>query len=1061
MWENGNHCKESNININDELLKLEGELDDTEAQISFAKFLRYNPSFACQLLFGVDLYEIQDVILRTLWQRDFALTILSRGFGKCENKDNLILTNEGLVKMIDVNVGDYVQSKNGANKVLGKTINPEDTCYKVTTRLGFSSEGLDYHRVLTLNKNLEEEWKYSKDLVAGDVLILRKNSDLLLEQYDIFNDWVDTTSSTIKSNKLIICPNYNKWYYFFGLLIGDGHIRKNFTSITSKDEEVISFLKEFCLENNLRFCVSKKQNTSALSFVIHSASLINFLEFVGFDISKKAFQKEIPLKLTRASEDNIGYLLRGLFDTDGYCGAISKPSKEANGAIIGFCSSSELLIKQVRVLLLALGIVSSTRVCFKGGLSRFGEKYYKCNKAWEIIITSAQNIFQFKEKIGFNILRKANNLNKIDNYKFKNFEFSNYIPYIGGYLQEKYNKKTIILNNIKLNFRKNTSIRLAKLLVQHSLLDDTDKQKITNLINPNYVFDTVKSVEQTSAVTVDIQVANEECYVSDGIISHNSFVAGLFVGLYAIFNPGVKIGIASKSFRQSKIIFKNLEDLTKTAKGSFLKQCIAKINHGSDAWEMQFKNNSRVVCIPLGDGGKIRGYRFDVMVIDELLLLSDQTINEVIRPFLVVNSDPKMKLNIEKAIQVLKQNGEISEEDIKTITPAGKKLIGLTSAAYKFEYLYALYQNYIDSIRSKYDPESEKKISHAIFQLSYKAAPEGLMNKSQIDEARATMSAAQFSRELESQFTDDSSGFFSAQKMKLATIPDGQQPCTRITGDPNKKYILSIDPNYSDNEGSDHFAMALTELNEESKSGVLVHAYATAKSNIAARARYVAYLFKHFNIVFVIVDNAGGTKFVGDINESEELKSMGINLKFMIEPSFATGDYFEELKKARNEYNLTNHKICYAQLFNEGQWIRTANEHLQACIENQKIMFASSPTENDYYLQLKSKIGIQDLDYDSEMPDDLTQKLNEFIEHQQYLINLTKTECALIEVVTSPQGKQTFDLPRNLKGSSGPDKARKDSYSALLLNNWGIKCYFDFTHLEAKKKDPFIPINFS
>jgi len=34
-------------------------------------------------------------------------------------------------------------------------------------------------------------------------------------------------------------------------------------------------------------------------------------------------------------------------------------------------------------------------------------------------------------------------------------------------------------------------------------------------------------------------------------------------------------------------------------------------------------------------------------------------------------------------------------------------------------------------------------------------------------------------------------------------------------------------------------------------------------------------------------------------------------------------------------------------------------------------------------------------------------------------------------------------LPPNLRRQSGPDKARKDSYSALVLGNWMAKIYFD------------------
>ena len=40
-------------------------------------------------------------------------------------------------------------------------------------------------------------------------------------------------------------------------------------------------------------------------------------------------------------------------------------------------------------------------------------------------------------------------------------------------------------------------------------------------------------------------------------------------------------------------------------------------------------------------------------------------------------------------------------------------------------------------------------------------------------------------------------------------------------------------------------------------------------------------------------------------------------------------------------------------------------------------------------------------------------------------------------------------IPDNLRRQSGPEKARKDSYSALVLGNWMIKIYYDMTELEA------------
>ena len=66
------------------------------------------------------------------------------------------------------------------------------------------------------------------------------------------------------------------------------------------------------------------------------------------------------------------------------------------------------------------------------------------------------------------------------------------------------------------------------------------------------------------------------------------------------------------------------------------------------------------------------------------------------------------------------------------------------------------------------------------------------------------------------------------------------------------------------------------------------------------------------------------------------------------------------------------------------------------------------------------------------------------------MLNLTKTECSLIQISTSAGGTQTFDLPPSLKRQTGPEKARKDSYSALILGNWMIKLYYDMMNVKTQ-----------
>jgi len=99
-------------------------------------------------------------------------------------------------------------------------------------------------------------------------------------------------------------------------------------------------------------------------------------------------------------------------------------------------------------------------------------------------------------------------------------------------------------------------------------------------------------------------------------------------------------------------------------KAKFLKQIIGDkdISLKNDEWVIRI-GRSQLVCLPTGDGGKLRGYRFKVMVIDELLLLSPRLINEVIRPFLSTNTDVTDRKKVREAEAKLIAQGKMTEED--------------------------------------------------------------------------------------------------------------------------------------------------------------------------------------------------------------------------------------------------------------------------------------------------------------------------------------------------------------------------------------------------------------
>ncbi len=95
-----------------------------------------------------------------------------------------------------------------------------------------------------------------------------------------------------------------------------------------------------------------------------------------------------------------------------------------------------------------------------------------------------------------------------------------------------------------------------------------------------------------------------------------SFTTGIYAYMDAILNQGVEIGIISKSFRQSKLIFKKIEDIARKPAARYLSQCITKTSKTNDQWTMEI-GQSRIHALPLGDGEKLRGFRFQRIIIDE------------------------------------------------------------------------------------------------------------------------------------------------------------------------------------------------------------------------------------------------------------------------------------------------------------------------------------------------------------------------------------------------------------------------------------------------------------
>ncbi len=580
-------------------------------------------------------------------------------------------------------------------------------------------------------------------------------------------------------------------------------------------------------------------------------------------------------------------------------------------------------------------------------------------------------------------------------------------------------------------------------------LDDNDaKISLAKFLRGNLAF--------TTELISGIKLAEFQEITLKGMMNRNfsmcvwgrgcgkTFIASVFCFLQCIFEPRTKILIAGPTFRTARFIFNNLEKLVESKGAGLLQQAFGAKAKRNDAFEWQI-NGGSITAIPLS-GEKIRGFRANVLVLDEYLLLPEDTIKTVLMPFLVAPQDMKERIEIREMEDGLIEKGLMKESDRMEFTN-NSKMIALSSASYTFENLYKTYKEWMQNI---YDDSAVGDTTYFISQLGWESLPEHMIDSTVIEEAQnGGQSHSSFQREYCAQFTDGSDSYFSGKKMHECTIPDGEAPHTLIRGLSGQKYLVAIDPSFSNSPSSDYFAMCVLELDVESKHSTVVHNYAVAGGDLKDHIKYFKYLTDNFDLEMICIDNAG-FQFIDSCNESQYFSEKP--LKFIDINTDKEGvDYTKEIKKAKGLLNKENGSICFKQLFTSN-WLRKSNEYLQAAIDHKRMWFASRSTADNKAFDSQSKFRI-DMDLVGE------EDILGLIETQDNLVYQVKKQCALIEVKSTAKGTQTFDLPQHLKRNTSANRARRDNYTTLLMANWAAKVYYDIQTTEIKNEsNTFSPI---
>ncbi len=370
--------------------------------------------------------------------------------GSCVTKDTMVLTKDGVSAIEDFieenqNIG-FSKVKNYKVRGVDKFRESNDFYYnglkdtlKIQTK--YSELECTTNHKLWSYVNGDYGWHEASELSVGDWVNVSYGMEIWGNNDDV-SDFKPTISNNIK-NKFDPKKIDANIAYLLGLFLAEGStyikktisndgIRSGNITITCGDD-ISSFIEA---------CGFKFSKSDEVHYTISCKNFVEFLQYLGFDLSKKAHEKEIPSRLLKMSRGNISALLSGMFDGDG--------SAHATKGEVSFVSSSEKMINQVRFLLLNFGILASKTKMDKEKLNKsLPDGWHSFNYDSFALRACASSSKVFYDKIGFKLPRKQKVSSAVD--KNEKLKFCGGFP--GGTALIKRMNEEIPLSSYKIRYK--------------------------------------------------------------------------------------------------------------------------------------------------------------------------------------------------------------------------------------------------------------------------------------------------------------------------------------------------------------------------------------------------------------------------------------------------------------------------------------------------------------------------------------------------------------------------------------------------------------------------------
>lgn len=637
--------------------RIKALVDDTpfgkriENYHDFISWARWYPDLMLDMLRpskgGVRLHLDQRIFLRS-FVRFFAMYgDLPRGSSKCIAGDSLIFTDKGIKEIgsffnyqndgieteypLDVNVVN--RNGNLENAVRG-IYNGKQECNQIITEDGYSLTATKIHRVLSIRPNGEVEWIESQNLKVGDYVAISRNNDIWGNDNCLHNIESYMNDYLKKLNKLSVShlyirdlPNYidEDLALVYGYLVGDGCLSAGNTILFSNiGDSILDNYKRIMIDKfKVKNIVHRK---NSYDYVITDKYLKEYLSKIGLK-NNLSYDKEVPFEIFKCSKSVVAAFLRGLFDTDG----------TVNNATVSFSSVSYKLIHQVQMLLLNYGIISTIKK--HNTKSKFGVCY--------MLSIGSTNINLFMDNIGFGLEYKQSKLKKIcDKKRNPNKDI---IPFQKEWVYKATHNKS---NNTKVDDRfyhiytgnNNLTYDKLRMLVDKCNPEFETNSHFVDLFKRHYYFSKIEKINHIKTDVYDFYVPDTHSFVSNGFVSHNTYLNVLADTCVAILFPNIGIGVSAQTKENSaSLLADKWNEITKHYP-LLENELSEKPKFAKNTAIIDFKNGSRIDNI--ANAQSTKGQRRTRMVIEESALLNNALFEDALAPVVEVPRLTAGKLSV-------------------------------------------------------------------------------------------------------------------------------------------------------------------------------------------------------------------------------------------------------------------------------------------------------------------------------------------------------------------------------------------------------------------------------